>query len=179
MPSHGLRIALTIIGILLSGSMAAAQGAATARECASIADDPARLACYDAAFGRPGGQAGPSTTAVPAPAPAPAAGVATATATAAKAREEFGLTEVEKQARDPAKAEAQSESITGRVAGLGYRPTGELIVTLDDGQVWHQIESGRSVVLKPGDEVTIRKASLGSYLLVTPKRIAVRVRRIK
>ena len=33
--------------------------------------------------------------------------------------------------------------------------------------------------MRQGDTVTIRKASLGSYLLVGPDRIAVRVKRVK
>jgi hypothetical protein len=53
-------------------------------------------------------------------------------------------------------------------------------VSLADGQVWSQVESddSRSRV-KVGDTITIRKATLGSYLLIGPDRIAVRVKRVK
>jgi hypothetical protein len=96
-----------------------------------------------------------------------------------KAREEFGLSETEKRTRRQ-EPEDQTGSITGQVAHLGRRPTGELVVNLADGQVWSQVESddSRSRV-KVGDTVTIRKASLGSYLLVGPDRVAVRVKRVK
>jgi len=33
--------------------------------------------------------------------------------------------------------------------------------------------------VKEGDDVTIRKGTLGSYLLVTPNHVLVRVRRVK
>jgi len=34
-------------------------------------------------------------------------------------------------------------------------------------------------MVKPGDTVTIKKAALGSYLLVAPNRVATRVRRLR
>lgn len=153
-------IAAAFALMLLAGTVVA-QAGVESHACASVAEDSARLACYDAEFGRP------------------ATGAAPARVPVAKAHEEFGLTEAEKRARDPAKAEVQPERITGRVASLGRRPSGELLVTLGDGQVWMQVESGTNLFLKEGDEITIRKAALGSYLLVTPKRVAMRVRRIK
>jgi len=156
-----LRAVAAAFALTLLAGTAVAQEGVGSHACASVVEDSARLACYDAAFGRP------------------AAGAAPARVPVAKAREEFGLTEAEKRARDPAKAEAHPESITGRVASVGRRPGGELLVTLSDGQVWTQVEAGTNVFLKEGDEITIRKAALGSYLLVTPKRVAIRVRRVK
>jgi hypothetical protein len=157
-----LRSAMTALGLAMVASLAAAQGAVEQHKCASVVDDAARLACYDAAFGRPAAAASP--VAIP----------------ATKAREEFGLTEADKRALDPAKAAAtQPESISARVASVGRRPMGELVVTLDDGQVWVQAESDTKAVVKPGDVVTIRKAALGSYVLVSANRVAMRVRRTK
>lgn len=95
-------------------------------------------------------------------------------------QDEFGLTEAAKRARDPEKAkEEMPESITEKVTSVGHRPTGELVVTLANGQVWLQIESGSRAKVGAGQTVTIKKASLGSYLMVAPDRIATRVRRIK
>ena len=53
------------------------------------------------------------------------------------------------------------------------------ISLLMSGQVWVQSESVTQVALKVGDVVTIRKASLGSHMLVAPNRAAMRVRRIR
>jgi len=166
-----------------------AGGVEGTHRCAAVAGDAARLACYDQAFGRPdsnstpGGPAAPaaqatSASAIPAAA-APAVAMPSATA-AAQAREEFGLSEAAKRARDPEKArEMMPESIAAVVAKVVRRPTGESIVTLENEQVWEQAEPGTTVLLKAGDSVTIRKAALGSYVLVTPSRAAVRVRRVR
>lgn len=106
-----------------------------------------------------------------------------ATATAvprADAEADFGLTEADKRALDPERAEkSQLTSIRGTVASVARRPTKELVVTLENGQVWVQSESVTHVTLKVGDVVTIRKASLGSHMLVAPNRAAMRVRRIR
>jgi hypothetical protein len=95
-----------------------------------------------------------------------------------KARDEFGLSEADKRALDPAKS-PQPQNMTDAVASIGRRPTGEMIFTLRNGQVWMQIEAETRSRVKAGDEVTIRKGSLGSFLLVGPDRLAVRVRRVK
>jgi len=148
--------------------------------CSAIDDASQRLACYDAAFGRP---AGATTVAItPKPALAPAA-TATATATAAvdpvaQQRAEFGLSDAAKKARDPQQS-AQAESITDKLATLGQRPTGELVFNLQNGQVWLQIESDSRTRVKAGDTVTIRRGALGSFLLVGPDRMPVRVRRAR
>ena len=146
--------------------------------CSAIDDASQRLVCYDAAFGRPAG----ATTVAITPTPALAA-AATATATAAvdpvaQQRAEFGLSDAAKKARDPQQA-AQAESITDTLAKLGQRPTGELVFNLQNGQVWLQIESDTRTRVKAGDTVTVRKGALGSFLLVGPDRVPVRVRRAR
>ncbi len=71
------------------------------------------------------------------------------------------------------------ESITGTVAAVGRRPDGELSVTLENGQVWTQVTVDQRARVTAGDTVTIKKAALGSHLLVTQGRYATRVRRVK
>jgi len=91
---------------------------------------------------------------------------------------DFGLSEAAKRARDPEKAyQSYPDSITAKVASVGHRRTGELVVTLANGQVWVQLDTNTQARVATGDTVTIRKASLGSYLLVTQSRASVRVRR--
>lgn len=98
----------------------------------------------------------------------------------ADAEADFGLTEADKRALDPERAEkSQLTSIRGTVASVARRPTKELVVTLENGQVWVQSESVTHVTLKVGDVVTIRRASLGSHMLIAPNRAAMRVRRIR
>ena len=64
------------------------------------------------------------------------------------------------------------------VRNVSNRPRGELVVTLDNGQVWAQIEATR-YPLKPGDHVEIDVGAMGSYVLWSPSnRRATKVTRI-
>jgi hypothetical protein len=178
-----MALGFLLAAALLGGASPAVLAAGDPRSCVTIADDAARLACYDRAMGH---------TAAPKPAPvAPTAPAAAAAATsaavapAAPAKKdpvgEFGLSEEAKQAKDPAKAAeaaAAPDSITGRVMSVRWRKYGEFVVTLDNAQVWAQIEPMPSAVVRVGDTVTIKKALFGSYTLVTAGRIGTKVRRI-
>jgi len=148
------------------------------QQCAAIGVDVERLACYDRIFRAP---------AVPTPAAAGAAstavgGAATMTVAPAAAAppDDFGLTEAAKRAREPEESrEKLPESISGTVAKVARQPGGELVVTLENGQVWTQLQVDPRARVSAGDTVTIRKAALGSHLLVTANRYATRVRRVK
>jgi hypothetical protein len=52
-----------------------------------------------------------------------------------------------------------------------------ITVVLDNGQTWAFIEPEPR--LRPGDAVTIKRASLGSFLMLTPSRRSYRVERLK
>jgi hypothetical protein len=180
-----------LLGVLAVTSAGPSSAADDARACVEVADDAQRLACYDAAFGRD-----------PAPAPAtgeagPAGGVATAGRTTKASADrapsrgaantitvdpvaEFGLSESQKRAKDPERAKVASpDSISAKVAESRQLPTGELVVTLDNGQVWVQAEVLTKARATPGDAVTIRRAALGSFTLVTANKVAVKVRRVR
>jgi hypothetical protein len=145
--------------------------------CAAIADDSSRLACYDALWRDAGA---PSSAKAVAPVPAAGAAVATqAPASAVDPVDDFGLSEAAKRARDPAQAEPANSSISGVVTAVRRQPAGELIVTLESGQVWTQITVDTRARVAVGDTVTIRRAALGSFMLVTANRYATRVRRVK
>ena len=164
--------------------------AGTLASCAAIPDPMQRLACYDALAGRvapptPGSARAP----VPAQAAAPA-GVAAAPAAAASSppaavppvstasesaaaagapaapplspQQAFGLY----RAEHPASTELQS--ISARVTGIHTSPRGRPVVDLDGGQSWEL--DGADPLLAPGDLVTIRRASLGSFILTTPTK---------
>jgi hypothetical protein len=180
-----------IVSLAIWSSQVSAAENEAAMRCAAIDGDQARLACYDGIFRGTGGSAAagtgsagvavvaPAQPAVPPPAIAPANPAA-----------DFGLTPARKDAIQAAEAKASStpaapkappapDSITARVATVANRLTGELVVILDDGQVWVQIDTETKGRVREGDEVTIRKATLGSYFLVAPNHILVRVRRVK
>jgi hypothetical protein len=150
---------LTLAFIFWAGQAA---GDNSPQACAALTDNQRRLACYDDIFRR---------------SPAPAAGTAAELVTADA---DFGLSEAAKRARDPGKAKTEMpQSITSKVTAIGRQPAGELVVTLENGQVWTQVSVDPRATLAVGDAVTIKKASLGSHLLVTPMRYATSVRRVK
>ena len=177
-------------------------------ECAAIDDPGGRLACYDAAFPRPG-RTGIADTVVPAdavrggqaaPAPAPAAtpvaaapgaavaaaaaGAGGTTATAAAAapaatEDKFGLSERQRAEREPKPQKPPANALTAAVTAVRKLPSGYLLIDLDNDQQWQQIESMPNLYLRVGDRVTIRKAALGSFLLQTASNYSTRVRRIR
>ena len=58
----------------------------------------------------------------------------------------------------------QIDQIVATVSDVRASATKKLTVTLDNGQIWRQLDSQR-LRLKSGEAVIVRKASLGSYLM--------------
>ncbi len=154
------RLQLTVV--LLSGPLATPAWAQSepAHPCAVVASARDRLACYDAAF-----PPRAESAQIAAPDAAPAA--------------TFGFTDAQTRERVEKQSDAasQPDSISMAVREVRRRSTGEFIATLENAQVWVQTETNSRARVEPGDTVTIRKAALGSYLLVTEGGIGTRVRR--
>jgi hypothetical protein len=142
--------------------------------CRAIADDGARLACYDAlaeAATTPAVAAPLPHAASPAPAGAAVAGAPTAT-------DLFG--------RDSDTAAAELGAAAGvtplpelkaTLTAVDRAPDGRLRLTLDNGQAWSQVDTRRAN-LQPGDAVVIRRGAFGSFLLSAGRgQAALRVRR--
>jgi hypothetical protein len=174
-----------------AGLAAIACGAAQAADvsrCVTIDDAAARLACYDSVAGRtaPRSSVDPIAAAPTAGSPTAPVAVAAATGTAVAAaasapaqdaEQTFGLSAEKLVARqDPG-----VDELRARVSKVANHPRpGRWVVTLDNGQVWEQREAGaESRRPRPGDEVTIRKASLGSFLMAVSGRGTFRVSRVK
>ncbi len=129
----------------------AADGDLAARiaACTRERDDARRLACFDRA-------------AVPS---APASKV--------DSQPTFGVQGSElARGRDDGDARANSEPkrITATVTAIDKRPRGELVLTLDNGQVWAQKEAGAYFPVKVGDPVAILSGTLGSFRLIVANR---------
>jgi hypothetical protein len=174
---------LTLAGWVVGAHAAAGD---SPQQCAALGDDLERLACYDRIFRAPAVTAPPAAKAAPVTVGAAStATVAPATSTAAAPvagtpTDDFGLTEAAKRAREPEESrQKRPESISGAVAGVARQPAGELVVTLENGQVWTQLQVDPRARVAVGDTITIRTAALGSYMLVTANRYATRVRRVK
>jgi hypothetical protein len=140
----------------------AESGAIPTHACARLQDRNQRLDCYDAAFGRPSGEASPRAE----------------PAVAASAEANFGLTQEQIDSKEPGGGSAKSDRITSAVVALTRDRDDRFTVTLQNGQVWVQIETQSGATPAIGDPVTIRRAAMGSYLLVTPRGVATRVKRL-
>ena len=101
-----------------------------------------------------------------APAGAPAA------APAAAPVEQFGL-------RKPRDKGPRIDSIEAKVVRVSRAASGVRTVTLDNGQVWTEIEPHSGARLEAGDAVTIKSGVFGSFDLVAPNNRSSKVRRAR
>jgi hypothetical protein len=159
------------------------------KHCASLSDSSARLACYDALAGSPAlnhvASAAPAASSSATSSSAATAGIAapgTPSAPSApsappvQAEFEFGVHNGPLEAK--LISTQREKQLLAVVSAVSNRPRGELVVTLDNGQVWAQIEATR-YPLKPGDHVEIDVGAMGSYVLWSPSnRRATKVTRI-
>lgn len=156
------------IAILLAAALPSLARAATPGEaCVAISDDAQRLACYDAAFRR----AASATTALATDGP-----TTDAASLATEPIEQFGMSPQMRLESDNQTALPQIEA---KVTKVGYTTPDRRTFTLDNGQVWLQTETTPRLRVSPGDTVTIKRALMGSYLLVTAQSGATRARRIQ
>ena len=140
--------------------------------CARIGDNAARLTCFDREMRERQGPDSRPSQLPPAEAPkAGGAGSATpAPAAAAPARSAASPP----PARDP-----EPEAFTAKVVSV-TRPSGrEMRIELDNGQVWRENDRSTEMLLDTGDEVRIRPAALGSFILRAPSGRSTRVHREK
>ena len=182
----GLRAA-GLLGLALSGAAAAAPSDQDMAHCASIDAADSRLACYDTlAHRRQLAISAATTPAAPAAAPARTSAPPVATATPAPAvmasptpappatadASTFGLNRVQVHTVNEGPT-----SITALVAKVSQDALGQYYVSLDNGQTWMTTE--QDLRLGPGESVTIKRASLGSFLLLTASKHSYRVRRTR
>ncbi len=133
--------------------------------------------------------AAPVTNVVPAPpaaTPAPAAAAAATSVPASTGNtassaapaddpQNFGFTQAQVQAHTQAPAPPGLQSIQAHITNVLTDRQGNGYVLLDNGQMWtYQGDDGR---MRPGEPVTIKRASLGSYIMVTQSRRSYHVTR--
>jgi hypothetical protein len=140
------------------------------KKCADISEPLKRLACYDQVAQRPAGSTSATVAAasptVPAGAPAPVSPAAT------EPKQTFGLYSVEHPAPPP----ATEMLITAKVVSLGSNSKGRSTVTLEGDQVW-ELDSA-DPVLAEGQTVTVKRGTLGSFILTTAAGRLHRVHRV-
>ena len=132
-----MKTSLALLLVLASG--AALAQSADLQRCRSIADNNARLVCYDA-LAAGAGTAGREPIAMP-----------------ANAAAAFGL---ERQAMQ-AGADAIDSQLTGLVEGWGPRSQ----FKLSNGQVWQVIDGSSAVLYLKDPKVKIRRGAMGTFVL--------------
>lgn len=152
--------------------------------CAAEKDSLVRLMCFDrevAKYTQPAARVAP-TPAAPAvstpPAPAVAATPPPATSPTA---DDFGVSGKLARKRQEAKEEVApaTKELRAAVTKISSRPYGELVLELDNGQVWEQNEKKSTFVIKVGDNVVIKPAKFGSFMLSTEDGATSRVHRTR
>jgi hypothetical protein len=142
------------------------------RACTAELDDARRLACFDRAMA----QLGETKNVVQPPA------VAAAPAQpAVSAEDRFGRAGIMVQEELDRKLAESTElkKLEATVTKITTRALGELVITLDNGQVWLQQTADPHFDVDVQDKITIKPGALGSYLLVAPSRRSTRVTRLR
>lgn len=164
-------------------------------KCAGVAEDKARLVCYDALSGRvKDALATPPSSLNREPTKDEQeswfgfdigglfGGGSAKPATPA----EFGSerTAAVQEKREEVKAREEITSITTKLTDVAFTPFGKFIVFLDNGQVWRQLPADSDKAhfrSTPSDnEVTISRGALGSYnLQINDSEHIYKVSRVK
>lgn len=133
--TRAILCAVTLGAVLGQAAARAAEPSVSQlRVCMSENDDARRLACYDREMGRtPGG--------------APA---------------DFGMTTelLRKKQKQAGIQPEDRQTLSAKIAKVTFASHGRFIVTLDNGQVWSQVET-LDFPVKAGDTVTIEPGVLG------------------
>lgn len=155
-----------LIGLLLVSFSALTAEPAVPPEfltCSHIRQNGERLACFDraVAYFQSSGEN------VPAPSAENSFGLQT------------GVTESRAEQAKPKKSEEPLSSVTARVSEVSSARDGMKVFALDNGQTWRQTTGSTGVAPKSGDQITVRRGALGSFLMDVPNGPALRVRRLK
>lgn len=133
--------------------------------CRAITDSAVRLACFD------------RETAMLASAPASPA----AAATVIDAQQSFGLRGSAIAANEEAVGAqpAKLAKMERHIVALALTGNGRTLFTLDNTQVWQQLQSDGDMLAKLGDLATISRGLLGSYWLQLKSGRGCKVTRVR
>jgi hypothetical protein len=163
--------------LFLAAMPLAVLAAEPSHRCAGQAEDAQRLACYDAAFGKPRATATGSSV----PTPTPAVAATPAPVSAAVRPVELPAAPVKNQKPDSRKdvAAPNPTKVDSSIASLRRLRDNRYELTLANGEVWAQVEADPRAEMTAGDAITIRPALMGSFMMVTASGLRTRVKRVK
>jgi len=151
-----------IVTALLMAAPVAAQGTQPFVDCAAKLADAERLACYDKAVEAASADARriAETRRKAAAEAALVTAAAEKAAAEAKQRDRFGREGV-RAFRDDDDGEAQQ--VTAAVTEALRDQIGKVVLILDNGQMWRQVDGFALPGIKPGTIVTVQRGAMGSY----------------
>lgn len=152
--------------------------------CASEKDSLARLVCFDrevAKYTQVSSRVAPTQVAPAVPTPTAPPVAITQPSAASPTPDEFGMSGDLARKRAAAKGEEIPviKELRAAVTKISSKPYGELVLELDNGQVWQQNEKKSTFVIRVGDAVVIRPAKFGSFMLSTEDGATSRVHRTR
>jgi hypothetical protein len=187
----------TLICLGAAGPVWADESLSRLLACRDLADAKARLACFDreaAALSSASAAPLPPSSAASRPAaptsitPA-AAGTTPAAPVAAPAQpaavldpqQKFGLAEKAVAAKEVAAGTraADASKIEAHITQLKQAADGHIVFSLDNDQVWRQLNAEGELLAKQGDAVTISRGALGSYWLQIKSGRGCKVMRLR
>lgn len=148
------------------------------RVCTGEADDTRRLACFDREAGMLP-EPGETVSAETESAPVAVAETAPPPVAESASTDEFGMTPELARSQRTGEEEAELREISATVVKVSKRPRGELVVTLDNGQIWTEKNAEYGLRVKVGDTIVIKRGRIGGYRLVGRGNRASQVRRIQ
>lgn len=166
-------VLLMVPAALPAQNSGAARGVEMFNQCAEVANDAERLACFDRvtremrAAPRADGPAAAATTTRP----------MTPQQSARQEREDFGFNQ--QRVREERAQPEPLKEITSRVAAAKVVGPGYWTFLLEDGAIWQMSELDSS--FRPpnaGQTVRVRRGMMGGFLLDTRGQASVRVKRI-
>jgi hypothetical protein len=153
-------------------------------QCASVDNDIARLECFDKEVARAtqrGASVAP-TQVPPAQAVPPAPPVASTQPNSASPNDDdFGVSGelARKRKAEEIKTGSAPRELRAAVAKVKTKPYGELVLELDNGQIWEQPERKSGFSIKEGENIRITQGAMGSYFVIADSGATSRVRRVR
>jgi hypothetical protein len=152
MSSLGLRWPVLLLALAIGSAHAGSEPVADGlRRCSRETDEHQRLACFDAL----------------------------ASALPQIKTDQFGMTVDIAHKRDPAVGFDHSEALTGTINRLQEVVSGQWVFTLDNGQLWIQVEPKAGMHFSVGEAIQIEQGAMGSLWLAADHHRKTRVKRVQ
>ena len=135
-----------LTGVTLAATARSADLPTVLLACREVQDNDARLACFDRESARLAALAEATTPLTP--------------------EDRFGLPRAVTPTKEETGPRRQEATVLrARLRLVTSRSDGLIVFTLDNGQVWRQLEPGSDLFARPGDAVQLSKGAFGTYWL--------------